>query len=240
MSQSASDKMKSSALKSKFNQRITIAKHGREHFLNKDYVNATKKYTEYLRILAEAHSLDDIYELSPKKFRSKEDLTEMLLISQIYWELSRIYEMTPKLLITYEKCLKQFIRFTINQPYQVLNSEMLRKYIKKYKRSSPRISYLEKAYSQIQTESKKCIIATHTLSNTHWVTGELRKFKSTRLTGKWGSKFVGFYYTHSDMLLNYLVRRPTLSKYSRYFLVPILYSLGLLARTSNSFNGERD
>ncbi len=63
-------------------------------------------------------------------------MTEMLLISHVYWELSRVYEMTPKLQVAFDKCLKQFVRFTINQPYQVLNSEVLRKYIKKNKHVS--------------------------------------------------------------------------------------------------------
>ena len=64
-------------------------------------------------------------------FDAKRQVTELLLISHVYWELARINEMPPKLQKNFSRSLNQFVKFTINQPYQVLNSEMLRKYIKK-------------------------------------------------------------------------------------------------------------
>ncbi|MCO4755098.1 MAG: hypothetical protein KC478_11495 [Bacteriovoracaceae bacterium] len=189
------------ALQAKYTQRITIAKNGREMFLGKEYVGAARKYAEYLGILAETNELDDIYQLAPSMFDDKRDLTEMLLISHVYWELSRIYEMTPKLQKSYEKSLKQFIRFTINQPYQVLNSEMLRKYIKQNKKVSPQIGALEKAFSQIQVQSKKCYIATHAFGQEHWVTQELRQFKQVLLSTALGLNFVSTYYSLSSRLV---------------------------------------
>ena len=216
------------ALQNKYVQRITIAKHGREMFLAKDYIGATRKYTEYLTILSELNEKEDIYELSPSMFDSKKDLTEMLLISHVYWVLSRIYEMTPKLQKSYELSLNQFIKFTVNQPYQVLNSEMLRKYIKMNKHRSKQILALEKAFSQIQVQSKKCFIATCAYGESHWVTKELRLLKSRHLTGQYGIKFVSTYYSVSSRLVEFLEGRPFITRLFSTATRPPLYLLALI------------
>lgn len=223
------------ALQGKYSQRITIAKHGREMYLSKDYVGATQKYHEYLSILAETQQVDDIYQLSPAKFDPKSDMTEMLLISHIYWELSKVYEMTPKLQKAFEKCLKQFVRFTINQPYQVLNSEVLRKYIKKNKQKSRQIGALEAAYSQIQVGSKKCFVASFAFGENHWVTTSLRRFKTNWLSGSRGAKTVGLYYRISSPLVSWLELRPMAAFFAKLFSRPVLAVLalmGLLERKS--------
>ena len=147
--ESQADKKKKLALQKKYEQRITIARQGREYFSQKDYVNAAKKYNEYLGILAELNEVDEIYKLTPSMFDQKKQVTEMLLISHIYWELARVHEMTPKLQTAFNKCITQFVKFTANQPYQVLNAEMLRKYIKKNKNKTPQLGVLNHAYQQI-------------------------------------------------------------------------------------------
>lgn len=221
---------KKAALQGKFSQRITIAKQGRELFLNKDYTGAAKKYNEYLTVLAQAQDANDIYQLSPAKFDQKKDLTEMLLISQIYWELSRIYEMPPKLQKAFDQCIKQFVRFTVNQPYQVLNSEVLRKHIRKNKHKSRQIGALQKAYAQIQVQSKKCFIATFALGESHWATSELRFFKKDYLAGTGGSLLTGFYYKASQPLVEYLYKRPALGRAVRFVSIPAIVSMAWASR----------
>ncbi len=54
------------AIRAKYNQRITIAKNGREMFLAKDYTGAAKKYNEYLAILSEIQEVEDIYSITPQ------------------------------------------------------------------------------------------------------------------------------------------------------------------------------
>src|SRR5690606_9704158 len=143
------EKRKKLTLQKRYASRITVAKMGREAFLARDFITATRKYNEYLAIVADVQEKTSIFQLAPEKFDKTREITEMLFISQIYWELARIYEMTPKLQEGFHKSLNQFVRFTVNQPYQVLNAEMLRKYIKKNKYRSKQINALEKAYSQI-------------------------------------------------------------------------------------------
>ena len=110
--------------------------------------------------------------------------------------------MTPKLQKTFYKALNQFVRFTINQPYQVLNSEMLRKYIKKNKRVSPQIGQLNQALSQIHVQSKKCFIATECFGFNHPITNDLRVFKKELLNWPLGLKSVELYYQVSSKIVN--------------------------------------
>lgn len=199
--ESKREKQKKLALQKRYGQRITIARQGREAFLQKDYITASKKYNEYLGILAESKDVDDIFKLTPAMFDQKAQVTELLLISHIYWEVSRINEMTPKLQKTFYKALSQFVKFTVNQPYQVLNSEMLRKYIKKNKRVSPQLGQLNQALSQIHVQSKKCFIATECFGFDHPITQDLRDFKKELLKWPLGNKAVELYYRTSNQIV---------------------------------------
>lgn len=220
--ESSRDKQKKLALQKKFSTRITIARQGREAFLAKDYVTALKRYNEYLSILSESKEIQDIYALTPAMFNNKTQVTEMLLISHIYWEIARINEMTPKLQANFQKALSQFVKFTTNQPYQVLNAEMLRKYIKKNQKSSRQIALLNDAYSQIFVQSKKCYIATMCMGENHEVTRQLRDFKSHLLKWPYGQKLVECYYRLSSKLVNYLENKIILQKNLKRAISPLL------------------
>jgi hypothetical protein len=198
------EKQRTLALQNKYGVRITTARQGREAFLSKDYVTALTKYNEYLGILAETKEINDIYNLSPAMFNTKTEVTELLLISHIYWEIGRICEMTPKLQPNYHKALAQFVKFTANQPYQVLNAEMLRKYIKKNANSSRQIEALNSAYSQIFVNSKKCYVATMCYGEDHLVTAQLRVFKGHLIKWPQGLKVVEIYYLYSSRICSFL------------------------------------
>lgn len=217
-------------LQQRYSQRITLARAGREAFLEKKYVLASKHYHEYLMILAERYNKANYYQLGPEVFNPEKEMTEMILVSQVFWDMARIYEMTPKLSQAFHKCLNQFVRFTINQQYQVLNAEMLRKYIRKNKRRSRQIQSLEKAYSQIFIESKKCFIATHSLGSEHFATQDLRLFKSFLQKYLFGRKFIELYYRHSSPLVNYLDKKPLYSRIFKYFSAPILIAFSKLVK----------
>ena len=222
-------KQRKLALQKKFSQRITIAKQGREAMAKKDYVLATNKYREYLSILSETNDLEDIYKLSPTMFDAKKDLTEVLLISHVYWDLARISEMTPKLQESFNKSLTQFVKFTSNQPFQVLNAEMLRKYIKKNKTSSLQITSLESAYQQIFVESKKCFIATMAYGDDHNITHFFRQKKKNIQKYSLGIKFIDLYYRVSSPLTSYCEKHFRVGIVMKYlalsFLFPLYYVL---------------
>lgn len=216
-------KRKDSGLSKKVNQRITIAKHGREAFHEKNYVQAAKNYNEYLMIVSEMKGVSDIYKITPKMFHEKNDLTEMLLISHIFWELARINEMTPKLTVQFQNCLDQFTRFTINQPYQVLNAEMLRKFIAKNKNVSTKLPALNKAYQQIFTDSKKCFISTYAYGSNHEITMTLRELKDLIVKYPLGLSFTRAYYIFSPEVIRFCENRVVFKKFLIFTSRPILF-----------------
>ncbi len=217
-------------LQKKYGQRITIARQGRDAFMQKDYIGATKKYNEYLSILAQMNDQEDIYKLSPVMFDNKKEVTEMLLISHIYWEIARINEMTPKLQKNFQKAIDQFVKFTINQPFQVLNAEMLRKYIKKNKNTSAGIQSLTQAYNQIFVQSKKCYIATMCYGETHPNTQTLRQFKQVILRHQCGLILVEQYYIYSSRLVNLAGHSFMIKQFLHIFVRPILNLFSFLLR----------
>lgn len=219
-------------LQKRYAQRITIAKRARDHFLSKDYTNALKRYTEYLEILAQINDLEDIYSISPKLFDNRTQITELLLISHVYWEMSRIFESTPRFQTSYNKCLEQFVKFTANQPYQVFNAEMIRKYIKKNRFKSTQIQNLNKAYAQIYVQSKKCFIATHCFGDSHQVTNDLRKLKNILSNYHIGIFFIKWYYITSPKLIKFSQNHKSVDIIIQFITKPLLSFIAKVIRKS--------
>lgn len=186
-------------LRFKYTHRITIAKNGKEFFDARDYGNALTKFIEYLKIMVEIKEVQDYYALTPSHFDSKADVAEMMMISHIFLEMSRIYDASPKFSDELNKCINQFVAFTINQRFQVVNSEMLRKYLKKAIFKNPQV--FKSAHSQIFVQSKKCYIVTYCYGSKHPVTDQYREFKDILLVTSMGKELVRIYYKYSSSII---------------------------------------
>lgn len=219
-------------LRHKYENRITVARYGKESLDAGDYGNALKKFMDYLHIMAEIKEVKDAYDLRVGMFDSKRELTEMLMISHIFFEMARLYDAVPKFQSDVHKCLEQFVHFTANQPYQVVNSEMVRKYLKKSNFKNP--DTFRNAYQQIYVQSKKCYIVTFCYGNEHAITRECREFKDWLLQFTWGQHLVRHYYRISSEAVpmceqNFFLRhttrliaRPALLLFSKIILPVIL------------------
>lgn len=207
-------------LQHKYNNRIAVTRLGKTAFDNGDYAVALSRYKEYLQIVAEVKEAKDIYSLRLSHFNQEEDLTEMLMISQIYLELSRIFDAVPKYQDEVRKCLEQFLHFTINQPYQVINSELLRKHIKRNKLKNYDL-YCEH-YKQIAILSKKCYIVTFSLGTHHPVTQDYRELKDWLLKYHWGQSLVRIYYLYSSHLVHQWEDHSGMHFVGKYFFAPLL------------------
>ncbi len=207
-------------LQKRYAVRFNYTRQARDRFGKGDLVGAIQHYNEYLRILADVHDCE-VYDLSPDKFNPNKDKAEMLLVSQVFWELTKIYDMTSRLQTEFQTCLNCYVRFTINQPFQILNAETLRKFLRKTK-SSRKVAY-EAAYSKIFTQSKKCYIATHCFESEAIETNALRSFKTSLLLNKEGSEFVRIYYKYSPKLIQILESNLFLDKILSQLLIrPVL------------------
>lgn len=184
-------------LKHKFENRITVARFGNESRDIKDFAGALRKFTEYLQTIAEVKGAQDIYGIKPGHFDSKKDVTEMLMISHIYFEMAKMYDAVPKFHDESKRCMDQFVLFSVNQPYQVINSELMRKHLKKTLFKNPDI--FRNAYHQIFVQSKKCYVVTFCLGHHHPVTQEFRAVKDILLDYRLGQELVRIYYKYSSV-----------------------------------------
>jgi hypothetical protein len=146
--------------------------------------------------------------------------------------MARIFEMTPKLQINFQKCISQFVKFTANQPYQVLNAEMLRKYIKIHGKRSRFATKYSEAYSEIFVQSKKCFIATECFGYDHFHTNNLRAFKKELIEWPLGESFIAWYYKFSPLMIGAMKKYRLLNFTKKLVLVPFLTFFSLFTETS--------
>ncbi len=210
-------------LKHKFNNRITLTRFGKTNMDAGDYAGALKKYVEYMEIVAEVKEVKDIYSIKPHHFDPKKDLTEMLMISHVYFEMAKIYDAVPKFHDKCQLCLDQFVSFSTNQPYQVINSELIRKSLKRsiFKNTEA----FRRAYQGIFINSKKCYVVTFCLGTEHPVTQEFRELKDVLLRYRLGQEFVRVYYRYSSAAVNGWQESAVMHGVGRYFFRPLLVFL---------------
>jgi hypothetical protein len=218
--QAREEREKMLVLKHKFENRITIAKFGKESLDAGDYSSAIQKFTEYMQIMADIKKTKDFYAIKPAHFDPKRDLTEMLMMSHIYFEMARIYDAVPKFADDSKKCLDQFVLFSANQPYQVVNSEMIRKYLKKSSFKNP-LAFRD-AYQQIYVQSKKCYVVTFCYGNQHPMTQEYRKLKDVLLESNSGRELVRIYYKYSSVAVERWEKYPFMIAVANIFIKPAL------------------
>ena len=200
--------------------RITVARFGKEAFDNNDYGNALKHFIDYLSIMAEVKKCTDIYGLRTSHFDASTEITEMLMISHIYFEIARLYDSTPKFHPECKKALEQFVHFSVNQPYQVINSEMARKYLKKINFKNP--ADFRWAHEQIYIQSKKCYVVTYCFGTEHPITLECRNFKDWLLGYPLGQQLVRHYYNFSSVAVERWGQSPGIILFSRFLVRPAL------------------
>ena len=212
-------------LEGRYKQRFTIAKEGKAAFNRRDFRMMIYRYSEYLQIMADTFEVPSIYELKPSFFDEKKDLAELLIISQIYWELAKVYDGSKKSRENLELCLKQFVRFTVGMQFQGLNSEVIRKELKRKKFHNKDLFL--KSLEGIYKEASGCYIATYFEADKHTLS-TLRHFKNKTLNAHaLGQKCIFYYYELSPDLIEFFKRYPTLE---RRLHKPVQYILKTIAQ----------
>lgn len=208
-------------LQHKYDNRITITKIGKNAFDRGDYATALQKFTEYMDIISSFKGAKDLYDLKPSHFKPDREVTEMLMVSHIFFELARIYDAIPKYSEESKKCLKQFVNFSANQPYQVVNSELIRKHLRKSVFKNP-LAFRE-SYEQIYVQSKKCYIVTFCYGDQHPQTQLYRQLKEILLSSSAGQELVRIYYKMSSDTVARWEKSTVMKMVGRYLFRPILF-----------------
>ncbi len=207
-------------LKHRFETRITVARFGNESRGVKDFSGALRKFTDYLQVMAEVKGVPDIYSLKPQHFDPKKDVTEMLMISHIYFEMAKMYDAVPKFHDESKRCIDQFVLFSVNQPFQVINSELMRKHLKKTLFKN--VEIFRNAYVQIFVQSKKCYVVTFCLGGQHPVTQDFRALKDILLEYRAGQELVRIYYKYSSVAVHRWEGKPAALLAGKWIVRPLL------------------
>lgn len=213
--------------KQRYKSRASLVKEALVLKSKNEYAQAAYKFQEYLSIIARFHDVP-IIDLRPELFDNKREIAEILMISQVTWELLKIYEQVPKLEVQYRHCMELFVRFSLNQPFQNLNAEMLRRYIRKSRAQDKEL--IREAYKKIQLKSRQCFIATYCFGNEHIITENLRLFKYRIQNYKIGFAFVDSYYRYSPQIIQFFDRHHNIRNLSLPFIRGILRVLEKIVR----------
>ncbi len=215
-------------LNRRFTNRITVVKHGKVAYENGEFLAAIKHYNTYLKIIADVKQIEE-KRINPGLFDPDQELSEMLLISHIYWDLAKIYDRTPNLNKEFHRCLGQFVTFTTGHPYQVVNSEMIRRHIRSGKLINKKD--FQEAYQKIYVNSKKCYVATHCFGFESDTTNTIRTLKPLLLKTYLGKLFVEKYYQYSPSLVGYLQGHPIADLFfTKLFARPLIKGVSIIAQ----------
>jgi len=217
-----------SAFQKRYQQRITIARNGQEAYEKDDYMNAVKFYNQYLKILCDLHFCKP-EDITPAMFDQDKDVAELMVISHVYWDLAKLYDLTPKMYPLFKASLEKFVIFSIDYPYQVLNAEIIRKFIRKGKFVNG--NDFKRAQDQISVTSKKCYIATACYGENHYITEDLRVFKKFLHWNSSTIRLIDLYYSLSTRLLAWQEKHPKAGHIqTKYFFKPLIRAFHFIVK----------
>ncbi len=211
----------------KYRDRLSILRKAQEYSLKDDIPMAVTAYHKYLESLALYWGVDE-KKLHPDFLVKDKNITEILLISQVYWDLAKAYDRNQKLKKECDRCLGQFVLFSTGFKFQFLNSEMLRKYLKK--RACYNIKSFEMAYAQIRVNSKNCYIATYVFGENHEVTTNLRLFKTELQKYRTGHLFIEYYYRLSPKVVSFCDNHKRIGKIFTFLIKMPIHLFSKLCR----------
>lgn len=210
-----------------YRTRLTHLKHAQAFVKEDRMAQAVDSYNKYLGILALYFDTTED-RLTPSLFDAQKDMTELLLISHAYWDLSKAYDRSPNLQRECLRCLEQFTKFSIGFNYQHVNAQIIRKF--NNKKQAHNLKAFEAAYQKIQINSKRCYVATMCFGFEHSKTKELRDFKLKIAPFERGRDFIDLYYRFSPTLVNFLEARPVLRYFFNLIAKPVLSTFIILIR----------
>lgn len=223
----------SDGAKKSYRERLKYLRKGQECFQKKEDSKGVQFYATYLKALSGYFGISENH-LDPKIFDLQKDRAELLLISQVYWDLCKAYDRSPGLQKECLRCLDQFIKFTIGFKHQHINAQLLKKYVRQNKAVNQQA--FKNAMKKVLVDSKNCYVATHAYGEHHTITKELRHFKSAWLAkSSLGLTFIDVYYSLSPSLVSFCRKyKVTGNMIERIVFKPAIHLFLMLAKSRES------
>ncbi|HLD99059.1 MAG: hypothetical protein A2428_11000 [Bdellovibrionales bacterium RIFOXYC1_FULL_54_43] len=181
-------------------RRIELATSGLRAYQSGKIAEAAQSYQTYLRILEDWKGVPP-GGLTPALFDVKKDMYEVLLISAIYWDLTKMFDRTrsPAKQRDFMQYMEKYILFSKGMPFQPLATETLRKYISNEKAMHK--PEFKNAYKMLGGDGN-CFVATALTDVIDPGTlPRLRTFRDRTLSrSRLGRGLVGWYYRNGPKL----------------------------------------
>ncbi len=189
-----------------FNKRMEYARNGATAFKQGNLKEALHNYFGYIEILEKAKDVgrDD---LQPKHFDPKQEVAELLLLTGVFWDLSKIHDLGGKKAFDrFRFYLDRFVMFSRGTPFQHVSAELIRKFLVN---GSPK-NRRDFKNAHLQLGGGKCFLATAVEEHLPERTlPRLRTFRDQRLMeSRPGRCFVRVYYFIGPWMARILIRLP--------------------------------
>lgn len=210
------DKEVSEDIKRAYRDRLKFLRLGQEAFQAREISKGIQGYATYLKSLASFLGVEE-KRLDPSLFDLQRDKAELLLISQVYWDLSKAYDKSPSGQNETSRCLGQFVKFTAGFKHQHINSQLIKRYVRQKKAVNH--DAFKEALKEILIKSKGCFVATYALGDGHPTTNMLREIKFKVLQkSKLGRLFISTYYYLSPKLIERCEQSPHVGSFLKKVL----------------------
>lgn len=215
-------------VKNAYSERLKTLKLALDFVAKNDIPHSVEKFNHYLGILA-AYNRTTEKHLTPKMFDPQKDISELLLISQAYWNLAKSYDKSPKLRSESMRCLQQFIAFSIGYKYQHANAQIVKKFLRSGQAHNKKA--FQQAYDKINVRSKNCYLATHAYPNNKDLLDTLRGIKPTLAKYKLGQGFINRYYEVSPHIVKIFKENKSLDFiFNKLLIKPLIYLIYKILR----------
>jgi hypothetical protein len=189
-----------------FIRRMEYARNGAAAFKQGNLKDALHNYFGYIEILEKAKDVgrDD---LQPKHFDPKQEVAELLLLTGVYWDLSKIHDLGGKKAFDrFRFYIDRFVMFSRGMPFQHVSAELIRKFLVN---GSPK-NRKEFKNAHLQLGGGKCFLATAVEEHLPERTlPRLRAYRDQRLMAYLPGKcFVRIYYFIGPWMARILIRVP--------------------------------
>jgi hypothetical protein len=203
--------------------RMNLVRQGRELMERNLLSEAAIVYEKYLKVLQLVYQVDS-KGLTPELFKGRP--TEITVIASVYWDLLRIYDVSPRHLPRQKEAAQKLAEFGQFTP---IYGTILRQAQTAYRHAKNPEVYREflKASSKM---APRCFVATSAFEGGwHPEVQILCKFRDQVLQSfTWGRRFIAFYYMHGPHWAEHLDRVPVAKP-------PVRAALRLTARCVSRF-----
>ncbi|MCB0361787.1 MAG: hypothetical protein KDD35_03660 [Bdellovibrionales bacterium] len=195
--------------------RVNLVKQARQLMSQKAYSEAAVCYEKYLRILEMVFNKKS-GELTPEVFNNSKRSKEVTVITSVYWDLFRIYDMSPRY---GDRQKKTADKLSIFVKYSTIYPDILKR-AESFSRSAKHPEIVRQFLRSAGGVRGRCFIATVVFENPTSKEVLLLRHYRDRVLRKsvHGRRIILIYYRYSPRLAGYIAKSPTLKKCLRPLL----------------------